>query len=160
MLWKHLALDVTDLTFKHSYMSYNKQILKTSLDQITKETFKEAVFLCYKDGITSKAPLGWSGDSIVLFGTEEDGRKSLVSIRNYCGNAELLITDMDGYFLFYGRFSIDLGIEFVVDQYWQIFNLVKDKIETIVERKGFDYLVKYDNGKTNDFMQFLKEDSY
>jgi len=113
---------------------YNKELHKTELSEITKELFKEAVFLSYKDGITSLAPFGFSGDDILLFGSEKDGRKSVVSVRNYSGSTELLITDLKGRFLFYGRYLIDLGIDFVTDQYWNIFQLLKNKIEIEVEK--------------------------
>lgn len=95
----------------------NKTLLKKDIDEITIQTFRDAVFLCYKVGITSIAPLGCSGDTILLHGDEENGRESVVSIRNYSGDAELLITDKQGKFLFYGIFSIDLNIDFVVNQY-------------------------------------------
>lgn len=116
----------------------NKEIEKEDISEITKETFKEAIYLAYRDGITSKAPLGFSGDTIIIHGdkNETTSRVSQVSVRNYCGDAELLITDQVGNFLFYGRFRIDLGVEYVVEQYWNIFNLVKDSIKDIVIRKS------------------------
>lgn len=119
-------------------MSYNYDIKKKKLSEITRATFKEAIELAYKEGITSVAPLGCSGDTIIIHqgeGNNTTSRQSQVSIRNYGGDAELLITDMDGNFLFYGRFRIDHGKTFVINQYWRIFNLVKDKIETIVKRE-------------------------
>jgi hypothetical protein len=64
---------------------------------------------------------------------EEGGRVSLISIRNYCNGAELLITDTKGNFLFYGRYDISLGIDFIADQYWAIFNQVKPWIESVLE---------------------------
>lgn len=112
---------------------YNKELLKEKLENITKQTFKDAIYLCYKDGITSIAPLGFSGDTIMLYGCECNGRSSVVSIRNYCGNAELLITDKKGSFLFYGRYDISIGIEFVLEQYWKIFLMMYDMIETNLE---------------------------
>lgn len=114
----------------------NYKYAKSSLSEITKETFKEAIFLCYKDGITSLAPLGFSGDTIILHGSKsaDVSRISQVSIRNYSGDAELLITDRKGHFLFYGRFSVDLGLDLLADQYWLIYNTVKDKICSVVER--------------------------
>lgn len=110
-------------------MSYNIQLKQSSLNKITKKLFKEALFLCYKDGITSVAPLGFSGDTILLHQLDQSGsRPSQVSIRNYCNNAELLITDSNGGFLFHGRFDINLGINFVVNQYWAIFKMMKPHI--------------------------------
>ncbi len=114
----------------------NYSIKKENLYEITKETFKEAIFLAYKGGITSLAPLGFSGDTIIVHGTknEKTSRVSQVSIRNYCGDAELLISDKVGSFLFYGRFRVDLGLDFVVEQYWQIFKKVKRDILKEVKR--------------------------
>lgn len=115
-------------------MAYNLQINKKRLSEIKFDTFREAIYLCYKKGMTSSAPLGWSGDSILIFGSAgNEGRKSVVSVRNYCGDAELLITDTKGHFLFYGRFNVNLGLDFVVEQYWTIFNLVKHNIETEIK---------------------------
>lgn len=113
-------------------MAYNKELIKENLSDISKDSFKEAIFLCYKDGITARAPLGFSGDSIMLFGNETPDRVSVVSIRNYSGDAELLITDKKGRFLFYGRFDVDMGLDFVADMYWKIFNKLKSKIETVM----------------------------
>ena len=105
----------------------NYSMVKENLYEITKETFKEAIFLAYKGGITSLAPLGFSGDTIVIHGSksEKTSRVSQVSVRNYSGDAELLITDKEGHFLFYGRYRVDLGLDFLVEQYWSIFNNVK-----------------------------------
>ena len=114
----------------------NEEIKKSSLSEITKDTFKEAIFLAYAGGITSVAPLGHSGDTVILHGekTMEVSRVSQVSIRNYCGDVELLITDTKGHFLFYGRYRIDLGLDFVVEEYWSMFNKVKDSITKNIER--------------------------
>ncbi len=89
----------------------------------------------YKDGITSVAHLGFSGDNIVLFGTEEHSRVSLISIRNYGNDAELLITDTKGSSLFYGRFHISMGVEFIADFYWNIFLSVKPHIESVINSR-------------------------
>ncbi|HOZ91032.1 MAG TPA: hypothetical protein PLJ18_11825 [Niabella sp.] len=109
---------------------------KEKLSEITKETFKEAIFLAYKDGVTSVAPLGFSGNTIILHGSsnEKTSRVSQVSVRNYSGDAELLITDIKGSFLFYGRFRVDLGIDFVAHQYWIIFKKVRKYILKEVPR--------------------------
>lgn len=109
-------------------MSYNRSIMKNTLDEINIDSFKEAIFLCYKDGITSVAPLGISGDTILLHATNGESRRSEVSIRNYCGDAELLITDAKGNFIFYGRFHCSVGVESLAFEYFRIFTKVKDRI--------------------------------
>lgn len=142
-------------------MANNNSLIKQTLSEVTEQDFKNAIYLCYKDGITSIAPLGFSGDTIVLFGTEKNGRESLVSVRNYSGNAELLITDRKGSFLFYGRYDINLGVEFIAAQYWNIFLMVYDFIESEIENvsefknmklhpdcresEGFEMLKSYKN---------------
>lgn len=109
-------------------MPYNKEMLLHDLEAISRNTFKDAIELCYRDGVTSKAPLGFSGDTVVIFGKEEGGRISLVSVRNHSGSAELLITDVDGNFLFLGKYLKRFGTEFIANQYWLIFKLVKSEI--------------------------------
>ena len=147
-------------------MGYNKILIKNSLDKITRPLFKKAIFECYRKGITSTAPLGWSGDNILLYGNEEGHRVSVISIRNYCGSAELLITDKKGHFLFYGRYDVNLGLEFIAEQYYQIFRLVKHKIEAEIEQvsafnntpiecdcgpiKGFNSLIKVQEEKRKE----------
>ena len=114
----------------------NYSMVKENLYEITKETFKEAIFLAYKGGITSLAPFGFSGDTIIIHGSksEKTSRVSQVSVRNYSGDAELLITDKEGHFLFLGRYRVDLGLDFLAEQYWSIFNNVKMSILKVVER--------------------------
>lgn len=113
-------------------MSYNKSMIKSSLDEITLETFREAIFLCYKDGITSVAPLGFSGDTVLVYAKDGVPRQSQISIRNYSNDAELLITDLKGGFVFYGRLSVSLGLEFIAFEYFRIFRKVKDRIPAIL----------------------------
>lgn len=135
----------------------NKTLLKKDIDEITIQTFRDAVFLCYKIGITSIAPLGCSGDTILLHGDEENGRESVVSIRNYSGDAELLITDKQGKFLFYGIFSIDLNVDFVVNQYWAIFQILKNKINTDVENiSEFKKLELLENCELSEGFEILR----
>jgi hypothetical protein len=136
---------------------YNNELHKTNLNDITKKTFREAIFLCYEGGITSIAPLAFSGDDILLFGSTQP-RKSVVSIRNYCGDAELLITDTEGKFLFYGRYCIDLGIENILNQYWKIFNLVKERIETkVIKTSDFENIKISDNCTHTICFDILRE---
>lgn len=140
----------------------NKVIQRKRLKDITKTTFKQAIYLAYKDGITSRAPLGYRGDTIIIYQSPQpfsSMRSAEVSINNHNGDAKLLITDLNGSFIFYGGFDSDLGLEFVASQYWIIFNYVKDKIETVMPsvsrftdmkidkrikpRKGFNMLVAH-----------------
>lgn len=144
----------------------NESLRKDDLQQITKKLFKEALFLCYKNGVTSIAPLGFSGDTVILHGSKNaiTSRVSQVSIRNYCNDAELLITDAKGNFLFYGRFDINLGVEFVINQYWAIFKKVKGQINSILPNvstfkevklhKNCSHSIGFDMLKAYQFSQY------
>lgn len=118
-------------------MSLITDIEITQLSRVTKKLFKEAIYLCYKGGATTEAPLGWSGDTILIHGknSPDVSRCSQVSIRNYCGNAELLITNRDGSFLFYGTFDARLGLGVLLEQYWSIFKLVRPQIKKSLPKR-------------------------
>lgn len=74
------------------------------LADITCLTIEEAVKKIAGASITTRAPRGYSSDEVYLFGDEH--HRSSVSIRNHSGMASLLITDPDGYFLFYGQLTL------------------------------------------------------
>ncbi len=104
---------------------------KTDLNEITLDTFKCGIYEAYKGGITSIAPLGRSGETIILYDDRKPGdtnRVSQVSLRNYGGDCELLITDKNGSFLFYGRYDCRQGLEFVAEEYFRMFKKVKKNI--------------------------------
>ena len=104
------------------------------LEEITLNDFKEAINFSISGGHNSVAPLGMSGDTIRLhcLGEKKDNgcidRVQQVSIRLYSGNPELLITNNSESFLFYGRYDIRLGGEFVAKEYYRIFKLLEHKI--------------------------------
>jgi len=109
-------------------MSTNEKIKKDSLSKITLNLIKRAIYLSYDCGTTSSAPLGFSGDTILLHGLDRPNRVSQVSIRMHSGSSELLITDKIGAFLFYGKFDNIMGLDFIASQYLRIFKSVKHKI--------------------------------
>lgn len=111
-------------------MAYNNEMIQTNLDEINLKVIKKAILLSYRDGITQKAPLGSSGDDIILFGQAFPNRVSLVSIRSYNNSPQMLITDKNGRFIFYGTYHIGLGIDFIVKQFMQVFKLVKFDIQS------------------------------
>lgn len=146
----------------------NYKFHKNNLNEITLETFKEIIAYVILSPITNLAPLGFSGENYYLYGKmvekeeSQDGkwhRVSLVSFRNYCGKPELLITDYDGRFLFYGSFDIN-DYEKIANLLYNCFLGVKDKIDKIEEKTkididlskaklsiGFDMLKKYQKAK-------------
>lgn len=142
-------------------MANRHEIRVSYLDAVTPDLFREAILLAYSGGITSIAPLGRSGDTIILYDAPKgkkypDGnivtRPSQISVRNYCGDAELLITDEMGNFLFYGRYHINLGFDFVVDEYYRIFEKVKDRIlGDLKERNNITSVISENAQKTEGF---------
>jgi len=119
-------------------MGYNYSLRKKNINHITKNLFEKAIEECYRDGITSVAPLGYSGDDIVLYGTPKDpvtnNRKFLISVRNYCGKPELLITDTVGNFLFYGRYHNYMGKKEIAKEFYKIFRKMKKYIHKEVSK--------------------------
>lgn len=91
---------------------HNYAFVKENLDDITLEYFKMVAITCMNSGINSICPFGCSGDNFMLYGKfikaeeSEDGnwhRKSMVSLRNYFGSLEMLVTDKKGRFLVYSK---------------------------------------------------------
>ncbi len=116
---------------------------KDNIEAITKEYLKEVIAYIMLAPITNLAPLGFSGKDYYLYGrfiehTEsEDGnwhRNSIISLRNYCNCPELLITDKEGRFLFYGRYNVN-DYDFIVDRFYETIQLLKNKIDTIEKIK-------------------------
>jgi hypothetical protein len=96
------------------------------LEEITLEDFQQFVKQSAEGKHTSVAPLGMAGDNLYLHKIEN--RVQEVSIRLYCGIPELLITNNSKGFLFYGRFDVRLGLDFLALQYFNIFELLKSQI--------------------------------
>ena len=117
-------------------MSYNYAFVKDNVNDITLEDFKTAMAVCIKSGISHIAPLGCSGDNFCLYGkflsAEEtrDGwrRQSIVSVRNYCGSPEVLISNKSGKTLYYGKYYY-IGFDEMANEYFRIFTMLKDKID-------------------------------
>lgn len=135
-------------------MATNKELLQTDLSLVTKDLMKQAFWLALRDGVTIVAPLGFSGDTIMLFGDEYNQdrghRQSSVSFRMYCENVEMLITDIKGNFLFYGRYRKEIGVEVVLEEYWRMFNLVKPfilrELPSVEKRLNINPKVTYTEG--------------
>lgn len=115
---------------------------QNNIDSITKELLKEVIAYVILAPITSIAPLGFSGSDYYLYGKfiestkSDDGdwhRQSIVSIRNYNGCPELLITDKNGRFLFYGEYDVN-DYDFIVDRFYETIQLLKNKIDSVEEK--------------------------
>lgn len=101
---------------------------KANISDISIKTFEEAVEACFSCGIKNYALLGYSGDDILLFGSVNGGRHSVVSVRNHSGMCELLITDVEGHFLYLGKYSPVLTHPVIAFQFMEAFDLVKNFI--------------------------------
>lgn len=135
----------------------NVQLKKESLQEITLEVMKIAVGTTYLSDHTSFAPLGCSGDTFVLHqGESLEGisRPSKISLRKHNGDVELLITNKNGAFLFYGTYDTDLlGLEKVAEEYYRIFKKVE---HLILEKSEKNKISEEDNQKMAEAMYRLK----
>lgn len=119
-----------------------------TIKQLRKKDFKDAIDIALNGGHTSVAPLGMSGDTILLHNLGEKKsngcyeRVQQVSIRLYCGDPELLITNNKGSFLFYGRYDIRMGRDFILKEYYRIFKLLRKQIP--LEHKEKDLTINED----------------
>ena len=116
----------------------NYKYKKNTLDEITEELIFEAACTTMTSGFTSIAPLGFNGDTFILYeGVKEEGnnttRCSQISLRNYCGILELLITDKEGGFIIYNQLD-GLTAEEIVKEYYRQFLTVKHLIDKKIER--------------------------
>ncbi|WP_428657594.1 hypothetical protein [Runella sp.] len=102
------------------------KVHKEAITEITKDDFCRAIALAIIGGTSHSSQYAESGSTIFIHGTS---RVEQVSIRNYNGDPELLITDTQGKFLFYGRFARSIGIELLTEQYFNIFLLLRDQIK-------------------------------
>ena len=117
-------------------MAENYALVKEDINDITLEDFKSAMAICINKGVNHIAPLGCSGDTYYLHGKfipsseSKDGywkRQSVVTVRNYCGSPELLISDKAGHTLYYGKYY-HMEFDEMANEYYRVFNLLKHKI--------------------------------
>jgi hypothetical protein len=85
--------------------------------------FYNAVSRCVNGKITSIAPLGMAGDAIILSGGSSDktSRVSQVSVRLYCKSTELLLTDVNGSFIFYGKLDNSFGAAYIAKEWHRLY---------------------------------------
>lgn len=109
-------------------MAHNTEYLQTDIEAINTELFKRAILLAFEK-ITSHAPMGFSGDTVLLFG-QTGPRRSYIGIRNHSGTAELLITDTKGTFLTLVKLDTNLGVDHVAAIFYAMFLIVQPYILT------------------------------
>lgn len=96
---------------------------QTDILKVTIFLFQEAIEEVLAERAKPIVPLARVGSTVTLFGEEYPQRRNLITVRNYNDDAELLITDANGTFLFYGRFDASLGSEAISSEFWRIFSL-------------------------------------
>lgn len=106
------------------------ELYQENLEDLKVEHFIKAVKAVTEKGLTSFAPLGASGDDILLSGKKQGGRESSVSIRLHSSGVELLCTNKQGDFLFYGKYHSKLGADFIGREHFRTFELIKQLIPT------------------------------
>jgi hypothetical protein len=122
------------------------------MKELTLNDFAEGVKKIIGAEITNVAPLGASSDDIILSGTRrnvEGQRESLVSLRKYCSEAELLITDKKGRFLTYQKYGIVLGVEYISRKFYAAWQELSGLIDTEVDGENevvFSNEVKFTGG--------------
>jgi hypothetical protein len=132
-------------------------VLVQSLELVSLDTFKEAVFQAVTNKINSVAPLGYSSPTILLYGNEGNERRSGISVRNHSGTISLLICDNSGSFIFHGGYDKRLPIDFISLEYWRVFKKVKKYITQEMPKKkeafvdhpfesGFEFLAAAQRG--------------
>lgn len=114
----------------------NYCFVKDNLNDITKDYMSMVAKVVMNAGISTIAPLGFSGDHFYLYGRfidtneSDDGkwhRESVVSFRNYCNMLEMLITDKSGKFLIYTQ-KDGLDFDELIDSFYLDFCSVKNLI--------------------------------
>lgn len=111
-------------------MNTIESLYETDINKIGLKHFENAIHLCFLHKLKHHAPLGSAGDNITLHGTHRYSRQSLIQLRNYNGDPELLITDITGNFLFYGKHDKNLGVKYIAEKFYQIFLDLKHLIKT------------------------------
>lgn len=106
-------------------------MLVSDIKQINRFILVKAIEQVQEVGLTSHAPLGSSGKTLIIFDrkkSKNDGRVSQISVRLYNHSTELLITNRHGSFLFYGKFDNDLGIQFIAQQFFLIIDSIGESL--------------------------------
>jgi hypothetical protein len=91
-------------------------------NQVTASEFKVGIEKTLDTGYTSKALLGSSGQTILLYG--EKARRSSISVRLHSSGVELLVCNGSGDFLFYGKYHEKLGSDFISKRFKEVIDCI------------------------------------
>ena len=137
--------------------------VKENLDDITLDYFKMVANICMCSEITNIAPLGFSGDDFILFGRfieaseSKDGKwhmESMVTLRNYCGGLEMLVTDKKGNFLVHSNVD-GMSQDEVVEELYREFLSVKHLVMKTTKR-AFENWDVSKNAEFSEGFEILK----
>ena len=143
---------------------YNYAFIKKNLDEITLDYFKMVANICMTSNISNIAPLGFSSDSFLLFGRfidvseSKDGkwhRESMVQLRNYCGELQLLVTDKKGKFLVHSSVN-GLSANEIIEELYRQFLLVKPYIKKTIKETFKNWDIS-DNVEFSEGFKILEE---
>ncbi|MBS6954268.1 MAG: hypothetical protein KH230_13705 [Enterocloster asparagiformis] len=112
----------------------NENFKKDSLEDITYEHFEATACTAMTTGYKEIAPIGIPiGEDYLLYGTgNEVKRESLITVRNYCGTLELLVTDKNGRLLVYSEIN-GLPPRETIQELYREFLVVKHLVDTETE---------------------------
>ncbi len=97
-----------------------------ALNSISIKSFVDAIRSVDQGGLTSHAPLGASGDTVVIYScfdekTSRVSRDRQLSVRLYNHSFQMLLTDENGSFIFHGAFDKKLGVNYAAEKFFEIF---------------------------------------
>lgn len=143
---------------------HNYAFVKENLNDITLDYFKMVAITCMNSGINHICPLGCSGDNFMLYGKfikaeeSEDGnwhRESMVSLRNYFGILEMLVTDKKGRFLVYSKVD-GMSVDEVIEELFREFCNVKHLVNKETKETFKDVLKESDNVELSEGFKILE----
>lgn len=111
--------------------------MKSSVNEITKEDFREALETVLNGKVTTIAPLGFSGDQFYLYDNptmKEDGIRKIswsgcVTIRTWSDMPELLIGNKAGRWLCHLKIDRIMGFDYILNEFHRQFENTKHLID-------------------------------
>lgn len=105
--------------------------MKSDVNDITIEDFREVLETVLNGKITSIAPLGFSSDNIYLYNNKTEGVSwsGCVKIRTWSNMPELLIGNKAGKWLCHMNIDRLMGFEYILTEFHRAFENVKHLID-------------------------------
>lgn len=108
--------------------------MKTDVNDITKDDFRQALETILNGKVTTLAPLGFSGDKLYLYDNRTKGvsHSGCVTMRTWSNMPELLIGNKAGRWLCHLKIDRIMGFDYILNEFHRQFENVKHLID------GFD----------------------